>query len=794
MKKKALIVSIAILVVIGIFSFVNIFKVGQSFVKHTRFAEGVGDITDANLKKCLNTKLTIAGDDIEQKLANFKKASSNGVLYSADDATDPTSIVGMRCSHSGVTSVAGLTALTGLKYLYLEGNAITGPIDLSTVAPLEEIDVSDNVGVTGLKLPIGMKSLDLDNTGIKSVKDVLMDGKPITDRSALNAKAELLKFKGMTWDNDMKDVILNNASTLKILSLANTGFNDSTLFASNASLFTALEDLNLSNNDLSNISLTGLKTGTFICDSCNLESVSVDRSVLKVLEVPNNNFSSFYAYPNDFPVLTTIDLSGNPLDTSRFDATPRPEMDGENAVGVTDINLSNINFTEFNLAKLNPAKVQKITMQNSNLPSDLDFTSFSNAFRYLDISNHSTKEEDHPNKVSSIRLTFSNTNKNSQLQSLYAVGNESFGSINLEKPAGEENNDVPVLASLMTLDVSFTGISNIDFSKFPGIKNLYLVGCKNFRNLVLNDANANPPYDVKNQIEELGIAMSGLNPDSLPIGSNNLKTIIINPDDAKDLYLDNFRALKKIIVASEKDIYGITTADTFNNDFLLGAIPQNVTDVISYSAYDGYLRMKPYKLDTVPVGKDLLVSLEASNVKIDGFNGFAGIVDYYGYYNVSPIKITSSKYKFDTLNNEKVIVVGNDETGEIVDGVVLSDQDVSKTITEDEKYLVLSKGEVEIAKYRLLRVDPASYNPENPDGGGSGGGSSNPDLPDDPSHSSIDPTENPSSDQQQYETIDPIATGAFISIISLIVLVIAGLFSQYYMKKKRKEEELIEKI
>ena len=47
MKKKALIISIAVLIVIGIFSFVNIFKVGQSFVKHTRFAEGVGDITDA---------------------------------------------------------------------------------------------------------------------------------------------------------------------------------------------------------------------------------------------------------------------------------------------------------------------------------------------------------------------------------------------------------------------------------------------------------------------------------------------------------------------------------------------------------------------------------------------------------------------------------------------------------------------------------------------------------------------------------------------------------------------------
>ena len=27
-----------------------------------------------------------------------------------------------------------------------------------------------------------------------------------------------------------------------------------------------------------------------------------------------------------------------------------------------------------------------------------------------------------------------------------------------------------------------------------------------------------------------------------------------------------------------------------------------------------------------------------------------------------------------------------------------------------------------------------------------------------------------------------------------VILVIAGLFSQYYMKKKRKEEELIEKI
>ena len=42
----------------------------------------------------------------------------------------------------------------------------------------------------GYKKNLGSIYLIVDNTGIKSVKDVLMDGKPITDRSALNAKAE----------------------------------------------------------------------------------------------------------------------------------------------------------------------------------------------------------------------------------------------------------------------------------------------------------------------------------------------------------------------------------------------------------------------------------------------------------------------------------------------------------------------------------------------------------------------------------------------------------------------------
>jgi hypothetical protein len=297
--------------------------------------------------------------------------------------------------------------------------------------------------------------------------------------------------------------------------------------------------------------------------------------------------------------------------------------------------------------------------------------------------------------------------------------------------------------------------------------------------------------------------MSNLSLDDIPKGTGentSLKTIIIDASKANILNVSSYGKLENIIVASEKEISEVTTADSLSTDILLSGVPSSVKNINAYKAYEGYSALDGEELTEIPVGKDKQVFFVAKNVdaSVNGFTGEGKTVEYNGYFKVNPIKISSEKFKFDTLNNEKIIVVGDAEDGDIVDGVTISDQEVNASISEDGKYLVLSKNDTEVAKYRLVRVDPGSYTPENPDEGGSGegsGGRGESELPDDDSgHSSLDPTEEPSGSGGEYETVDPAATGAFISIISLIVLVIAGVFSQYYMKKKRKEEELIEKI
>ena len=53
MKKKLLVLGIIVLAIVGVFSFVNIFKVGQSFVGQKKYAAGIDSITDAALKSCV---------------------------------------------------------------------------------------------------------------------------------------------------------------------------------------------------------------------------------------------------------------------------------------------------------------------------------------------------------------------------------------------------------------------------------------------------------------------------------------------------------------------------------------------------------------------------------------------------------------------------------------------------------------------------------------------------------------------------------------------------------------------
>lgn len=777
MKKKALIVSIAILVVIGIFSFVNIFKVGQSFVKHTRFAEGIEDITDANLKKCVQTALTAAGEGAA--LADIRT---------------------LDCSNSGIVSVAGITNLTGLQTLNLSGNAIEGGIELTGMTSLTGINVSNNPKLTSLKLySATISSYDLSDTGIQNITDVKIGDNTI---QGANRNVQVLRLGGIPWDDNMKQLLLDTASTLVDISLADTGFNDATFFTSNGNQFVNLEALDLSGNDLTNISLAGVKFkkhedetyhGRFVCDSCNISNITLDTATIKELIIPNNKIGSFYARRIDqYPALKTLDLSGNPLKYDSFDITPN------GFEGVTDINLSNINFVpSLPLSTLNPSNVVRVTMRNSNLGSDLDFSTFSPKFKELDISNFATDDASHPNNVSTIKFAFtaSNSAENSQIESINVSGNKSFSEITVEKLEGVENDDEPELEKLKKLDLSFTNISSFEFEDMPAINDINVVGCKELTSLSLSE-------EQKTQLKRIGIALSGLYTDSIPKDKAALEEIIVNTESPQILSLDSYPGLKKIIVASEKDVYGVTTADSFDTSMVLSAIPQNITGVTAYNVYEGY-SADGKKVSVIPAGKNIQLFLDANNVKIEKVVDTTKEYEYNGYFEVSPIKVSSEKYKFDTLNNEKVIVVGQDETYDIVDAVIVSDDEVSKSISEDEKYLILSKGETEIARYRLLRVDPGSYTPENPDqpggeddpsGGGSGG---NEELPDDDGgHSSLDPSAEPSGDggSGEYETTDPTTTGAFISIVSLVVLVIAGVFSQFYMKKKRKEEELIEKI
>ena len=774
MKKKALYLSIIILVVIGIFSFINIFKIGTSFIALNKYASGLDGITDTNLKKCV----TDTGK------------------------SDIATIDSLDCSHRGVTSLSGISALTGLKTLVLEHNEISGEVNLAGLTALETLSLGDNKDVTSVKLySNNIKKLYLNKTSIKDVANVYLNDKSITDATTLNQKLEALNVAYFTWNEGLENVILNNNSTLKELGIGGTGFNNSSFFASNASSFTSLETLYASHNDMYSMDLGTLELKSYTCDDCGYTTETlnkIDKSLLVSLYVPNNSLESFYDMPDsktgvlDYPNLETIDISGNPLRAFSIAGSK-----------VTNVTMSHLDWGVIDSEKFNYSKLTSLTMRNAGLVNGINLDKF-NALENLDISNVMFGENAFENRVSDLHFQFSiYTSENAHIENINVSGVSGFSGINIDRKEGEQNPEgqedpVIVLSSLTDLDLSYTGISGFNFEKLTGLKKLNLSGNKVLRTIELSDS-------VKNQLTMMGISNSGLNIDFIPffesgdkVTSNIIETIV-NASDPKIMRFTSYPGLTTLRVVGTGTLNKVTSKDSIPISDLLNLTASDVRLGNVYSVYKGisslgYMEVKEIVPSNTTV-KYHLVSERSTIPNVTIPNTVKDII-YEGMYDVNAIKITSSKYKFD--DSKGVVVVGSAEAQEIIENVKLSNSEASISISEDGRKLIIKMGDTEVATYSISNANPATYVPqENP---------SEPDIPSGGgSHSSLDPTgelpietSNPEQAEQypikQYQTVEPTATGAFISIVSLVVLIIAGVFSQFYMKKKRKEEELIEKI
>ena len=650
--------------------------------------------------------------------------------------------------------------------------------------------------------------LSLSFTNIKDFKDVKLDNQVYT-----GASIRQLYLDGIPFTEDVKNLIMYNIHNIEMLDLSNSGFGssaDNKFFEYNGENMERLTWLNMSNNDMSQVSLGHLKLHTYICRSCNYSNLTgaIDLSQMEYLALEDNKIYGFVAA--NYPTITDLNLSGNK------DLTWESFSSGPNII---NLNISNINFGRIEPDLLYKDSIQSLRMSNTGLRNSIDFHGFTNLRRlYLD-----NVSKEYENSISQLRLD------HTSLQELDVTGNSSFSSILLQRETGETVD--PTLDSLSTIYARFTNASSLDFSKFAGLINLDVTGSEKLNILKLFEDATNNNYALDNMVW-YGIALTNIPTNTIPYAGNiythkpadQLYTTKIKVDYSKPRVLQ-LHAMPKLysIEAVNKGTFNyVTSLDEVPVSELKSLTPSMIKNADNFNVYEGFtirkyddvsilrLASEETPLTTLKAGTEGQVQLVAPYVSIDDVN-FSGPVEvydgngnpyyeyknisYFGYYDTNIVKISSDKYVFDETAG--VVVVGDAKNNAILSDINLSSSKASKKVTDDNLEITMNNAVVKT--YKISHEDPATYKPS--EGGSEGSGSGGGDIIDPDKESekgSLDPTSEQAEQTEKapetYESTAPTNTGAFISIISLIVLVAAAIVSQYYLKIKRKNEELIEKI
>ncbi len=779
MKKKVVILSIVILAIVGVFSFINIFNVDKSFIKASKYASGIEDIVDLRLRDCINDEFT--------KLNN--NPPIGGADTNGDGTIDIDDIKELSCPGYGITTLDGLDSMSNLTGLFLPDNKLSGSINVS-LPNLQVISINRNKGVTALNVnSLALNELHIANTGIKEIKNVSVNETSVANRTEkLLAGLTHLNVAGVTWDSDLSDIVYDNKDTLKVLNLSGVGLNGYSFFEGKESLFPALEDLNLGNHDFGTLNVSAFPVlKTFNCSNCNLTSITVNENLLEKLYLSNNKITNFHATEEDhYKKLQELDLSGNPLEMAFCEFKTAPD----DALTLSHVNIGS--FDPENYSKT----LKTLTMRNAGLSGNIDLHKFTNLKEiYFDNVNNHT----YPNKVGTIALDHTG---GGTINVLDVSNNASSVNISTTKREEEGDAEAPVI-NISDLRMNFVNSSGLNFtnSKIQGLQKLSFVGSK-FKKASMQG------YD------ELKSGLVSLNAGLIPISdftvadyptsatSGNLNTLGVTYTYPKSMNLNNYNSGTRFVVVSQDDTVMVTSNDTLPVSDLLTLVPVEISNVNNYSVFDGFTDVDYKKIGEIKVDgrESRQFHLHSDGVSMMKNNSpITNPLTYDGYYNVTMVKVSSTdnKYKFD--ENLGVVIVGDEDEKNILNNIVLSSNTVSKKKDENGN-IVIYKGDKVYKTYKISHEDPSSYQPSGNAEQNNGEG----DLPSGGQHNSNDPLDGqnppPGGGNQQpqpnpnYNTVQPTNTGAFISVVSLVVLIIAGVFSKIYLKKKRRSEELIEKI
>lgn len=817
-KTKKLIPILIVIFIFGIYFIGKNIKFENNIFK-IRHLASLTDVKDPNLKACITAKEADAGSaenvtflDCSNKsiyslegidyLPNLQRLSvednyisdltplktlnnlvylvvDNNLIKTIDLSNIP--LEGISANGNYITDINSIKLPTSIDEIQLSANSIAGEVDLSAYTALNYLLLNNNK-ITSLKLPsMNFIGLYLKNNNFSSINDITANNISIANaENGIKSELEEFNISNVPWDADLQQLIINNKSNLMILGLPNVGMTDASFFKDEAGDLPSLVELDLSYNtlDISKLDLTDYALETFTCDTCGVDEElnnKINKAEIQNLYIPNNNYTAFHTSATDFPKIKIINIAGNKIAQYTNDNTTLKELDlsyNANTLG----EYLKYSFTENNgIEKY--GNIEKLYLRNIGLNGDIDFSKLTDLKElYLD-----NTSRDNINNVSGLTLK-------GNIEVLDVSNNESFSGIEIPEVENGTGETVPgTLEGLRKLTMNFTGIDEFKVYRqdnvndpvtilYPNLEELSVIGCNGLNaDATSNDLDITT---IKDKITKLGIALSGLGSEYRVPASTSLREIIIDSSTTNTMLTEktSFPNLGVIRVAADGTKSILTSKSSIGLDNISSLTPNYVSNPDYIASYNYFTDVNHRKSNRLSSYTDK-VHYRAKQATISTINGFDGHTAFDAYYALNIAKISSSIFSFDDDN--MIVFVGDIDEDEILNQISLPvgfDANI-----EDGKLIVTDTNNQELGRYTISHLEP-----NNP------GDDSYIDDETPGSKDSVDPLDN--VDDKDYGTTDNPKTGAIISFIAIVLLIAGSIIGTYYIKLKKQNEELIEKI
>ena len=489
-------------------------QAGSTFSENSNLIKKIDLSSNSKLKvidlTCNNINNIVLGNNIALKglylgfnnISNIDLSKNTSLIYlsldrnnlSNIDLSNNTTLTNLNLDYNKISSI-DLSKNMSLTVLDLGYNDINN-INLSYNTSLTELYLyHNNLSNIDLSKNIALKKLSLGGNKISSID--LNNNTSLTELSLSNnniSNIDLSQNTALTRlhlnKNSLSNIDLSKYTTLTELGLSNNNLSNIDL-----SNNTSLTELDLSNNNLSNIDLSN---NTFLkylyLNSNNLSNIDLSKNIkLTYMKLDNNDLSSIKLYDNfDISKLkdaiknqntyqTNLDLGSNRIINLTKDykyyfskkIIIPSEVDLQTFID--NLGLQNLTAKIFNddeeisSGKIKYGYILKLYYEDIEVDSVtikiFENSAFNDEVFYKAVVDAYNKE----NKTS---LPYATNLTDEQLSSIKSVSYSGYKKSDLEKI--KSTTGIEKLTSLVSLELRFNNLSNIDLSKNTSLTKLYL--------------------------------------------------------------------------------------------------------------------------------------------------------------------------------------------------------------------------------------------------------------------------------------------------------------------------------